>query len=898
MRLLRFFRRQHWNREREQELEAHLAIETDEFMARGMSLEEARYAARRKLGNVTQIREEIHEMNSFRLLETFGQDLRYAVRLLRLNPVFTLVAVLSLALGIGANTAIFQLLDAVRLRSLPVAKPQELYEVKVVSLHGRSGSFPNRYPRMTNAIWEQIRDHQEAFSSIFAWGDWNFDLSRGGRKQRAQGIWVSGDYFRTLEVRPLMGRLISSQDDHPGCTPIAVLSYAFWQRQFGGSASALGSTLSLDMQPVEIVGITPPDFTGIDVGHQFDVALPVCSERVFNKDQSFLDRRWAWWLAAIGRIKPGWTEERANAHLSALAKSVFEASLPEGYDEGRRNNFLASSLKAVSASRGLSDVRQTYEDPLFLLIAIAGVVLLIACANLANLLLARATAREREVAVRLAIGGSRGRLVRQFLAESLLLSMLGAGCGILLAGFLSRALVAFLTTSQDAVFLDLRLNVTVLGFAAAMAVLTCVFFGLVPALRGTRIVPAAVMRAGGRGLAPGRERFTMQRVLVSAQVALSLVLFFCALLFVRTFRTLSTMNAGFQTDGILVVHLATERAFTQKQWATAGHEMLERIRHAPGVALAARAENFPMEGDWSNNDVVPEGVAQGEKKRTLSFFSRVSPGFFDVMGISLLAGRDFNEADTATSPKVAIVNQAFARKIFGTDHVLGHRFSREDGVQMSSTTFEVVGLAGNTKISSLRDEFEPMAYVPDTQIWGPGLAETLVVRANAPPHDTMNGILESVASVNPALTSDFRVFKTQIQETLVPESLMATLSGFFGLLAGVLAVIGLYGVISYMVVQRRNEIGIRMALGADPGTVLSMVLRGAGTLIGAGLMAGTGLALLAARTAKALLYGLRPYDPTTLVLSVVLLAGVSLLAAAIPARRAARVDPMAALRDE
>src|SRR5437899_3281313 len=311
MSIKRFFNRSRWDDERARELESYVAIETDENIARGMAPEEARLAALRKLGNRTRVREDIYQMNTIGFLDGAWRDLKYGIRLLRLNPGFTLVAVLSLALGVGANTAIFQLLDAVRLRSLPVAKPQELYEVKMVTKNGRSGAFPNRYPGMTNAIWEQIRDHQQAFSGIFAWGDWHFDLSRGGRVQRADGIWVSGDYFRTLQVQPLAGRLISSNEDQRGCAPVAVLSYAFWQRQFGGAASAVGSTLSLDTHPVEVIGIAPPNFTGIDVGHRFDVALPVCSEPVFNGQNNYLDRRSGWWLNAIGRLKPEGIREPA-----------------------------------------------------------------------------------------------------------------------------------------------------------------------------------------------------------------------------------------------------------------------------------------------------------------------------------------------------------------------------------------------------------------------------------------------------------------------------------------------------------------------------------------------------------------------------------------------------------
>jgi putative ABC transport system permease protein len=899
MRLFRYFRRKQWDHERARELQAHLDIETDDFIARGMSPEQARHAARRKLGNLTQIREEIHEMNSLGLLETLGQDLRYAVRMLRLNPGFTLVAVLSLALGIGANTAIFQLLDAVRLRSLPVANPQELYEIKVVSPKGRSGNFANRYPRMTNAIWEQIRDRQEAFSSIFAWGDWPFDLSQGGRVRQADGIWVSGDYFRTLAVDPLLGRLISGEDDRRGCAPVAVISYAFWQREFGGARSAVGSTVSLNTHPVEVIGVTPANFTGIDVGHRFDVALPVCSEPAFSGKENKLERRWAWWLTAIGRLKPGWTPERADAHLQALASSVFVAALPPQFDAERRKNFLSDSLKTSPAAQGLSDLRETYEDPLWLLIAIAGVVLLIACANLANLLLARATAREKEVAVRLAIGGSRGRLVRQFLTESLLLALVGAAGGVLLARFLSQALVAFLTTSQQKIFLDLHMNLTVLLFAAGLAVFTCVLFGLLPALRATQIVPAAVMKAGGRGLTSGRERFTLQRALVTAQVALSLVLLFSALLFVRTFHKLSTLDAGFRTDGILVVSLDGQRAgYTPEQWPVLDRQLLERVRSAPGVDRAARAENFPMSGGWFNDNVSAADGDAAKAEGKLSYFTMASPGLFDVLRIPLLAGRDFTDSDTVGAPRVAVVNEAFSRKVFGTANALGRRFTKQDGVRRKTETFEIVGIVGDTKVTSLREDHELMAYVPDTLLKGAELSQTLVLHSDVPLREVMNSVLRSVAEVNPAINVDFTVFKTEIQETLVPESLMATLSGFFGLLAGALAVIGLYGVISYMVAQRRNEIGIRMALGAGSGSILLMVLRGAGTLIAAGLAVGTVLALLGARAASSLLFGLRPYDPATLFTAILLLAVASLLAAAVPARRAASLEPMKALRDE
>jgi predicted permease len=563
-------------------------------------------------------------------------------------------------------------------------------------------------------------------------------------------------------------------------------------------------------------------------------------------------------------------------------------------------NYISYSLKINPASTGLSDLRETYEDPLWLLMAIASVVLLIACANLANLLLARATARQREVAVRLAIGASRMRLVRQFLAESLLLALFGAVCGALLAGMLSRTLVGFLTTTQDSVFLDLHMNVTVLAFAAGLAVFTCVLFGLAPALRATQTAPAAAMKAGGRGITSGRERFTLQRILVSAQVALSLVLLFSALLFVRTFRNLSTLNAGFRTDGILVVNVDLQRAgYPDSRMLEVGRELLEHLQATPGVDGAAQAENFPMSGDWSNDNVQTESSRDDQSSRKISYFTQASPGLFKVLGIPILAGRDLNDSDTVTSPKVALVNEAFSRKVFGGGNPVGRRFFvRMNGATHENAAYEIVGLVGNTKIETLRENFKAMAFVPVSQRIVPSAPGTFVVHSSLPIRDIALSVLRSVNEVNPAISVNLSVFKRQIAETLVPESLMATLSSFFGLLAALLATIGLYGVVSYMVGQRTNEIGIRIALGANRGRIMSMVLQNAGALILTGLAAGAVLALLGARAANTLLFQLRPYDPLTLIASIAFLAGVSLFAATVPARRAARLEPMSALREE
>src|SRR5580765_1729947 len=419
----KFLRRGRWDDERARELDAHLAIEIDGNLARGMTPQEARDAARRKLGNTTLVREEIYRMNSIVFLEALIQDLRYGLRLLRLNPGFAAVAILSLALGVGANATMFQLLNALRIRTLPVAQPEQLAAIRIAGDHpNRSGSFNGRHAVLTNPLWERIRDRQEAFSSVFAWAARGFDLSTGGESRRVDGLWVSGDFFNTLEVRPMVGRVLTAADDRRGCAaPPAVISYGFWQREYGGSASALGRPITLDGHPFEIVGITAPGFFGVEVGRHFDVAVPLCAEPLSHGLRSDLDRNDSWFLAAIGRLKPGWTVEKAAAHLRAISPPIFKETLAN-YRPDEEKAYLDFRLGAVPAQSGVSNLRE-YERPLWLLLATTAMVLLIACANLANLMLARATAREREIAVRLALGASRVRIARQLLAESVLIAV-------------------------------------------------------------------------------------------------------------------------------------------------------------------------------------------------------------------------------------------------------------------------------------------------------------------------------------------------------------------------------------------------------------------------------------------------------------------------------------------
>ena len=892
--LTRFFRRGRWDAERAREIDAHLAIETDDNIARGMTPDAARLAARRKFGNSTLVREEIYRMNTIGFIETTWQDVRFAVRLLRRNPGFAVVAILSLALGIGANTAIFQLLDAVRLRTLPVARPQELAEVQIPPGSPRTGRFMSNHPRLTNPLWEQIRDRQQGFSGIFAWGTTGFDLATGGESRTAHGLWVSGEYFATLGVAAEAGRVFTAADDRRGCAPRAVISHAFWQREFGGDRSAIGRTVVLDGHPFDIVGVAPASFFGVDVGRSFDVAVPLCAEPIVSGAQTVLDKRDVWFLGAIGRLKPGWSMERATAQLTAIAPAIVQQTLPPAYEATDAKSYLAFKLAAYPADTGVSELRRTYESPLWLLLSIAGVVLLIACANLANLLLARGTVRGREMAVRLAIGASRPRIVRQLVAESLVIAVAGAAIGAVLAQALSRFLVTLLSVPERPVFVDLSPDWLVFAFTAGLAIVTCLLFGLAPAIRATRTQPAVAMKAGGRGTTEGRERFGLRRGLVALQVALSLVLVIGALLFVRSLRNLTTLDAGFKQDNLLVANLDFRRApIAEANRVAAFQDLTDRLASLPGVDRGGAGVHSPVSGSGWNNNILVDGV----RPKDYSNFNAISPGYFHTMGTPVLAGRDFDGHDTLTSAPVAIVNESFAKKFLGGKNPIGLTFQIEAPVGDPRPFNQIVGIVKDTKYTDLREPFGPIAYFPASQ-QHPDPSTQVILRSKAGPETITAEVTHAIAAVSPLISIQYVTMTETVQESLLRERLMATLSGFFGVLAALLATIGLYGVMSYMVARRRSEIGIRMALGADRRDVVRMILREAATLVGIGLAVGVGAALAAAQTAKALLFGLTPNDPATLAMAAAGLAAVALVASYLPARRASRLEPTIALREE
>jgi putative ABC transport system permease protein len=891
-----------------EELSQHLTDRYDEFLGNGVDDAEACRLLRAELNDGSLVAELKPLLSSSpeaavpgidkheRMLAGVKNDIRQALRLLRFNPGFAAVAILSLALGIGANTAIFELIDAVLMRTLPVPSPQQLADIQEIH-GGRIGSTVARQKEFSFAIWDQLRQQQKSFSGIAAWSTERFNLGEGGEARYAEGMWVSGSFFQVLQVRPMLGRLIAESDDYRGCgVRGAVISNAFWQQEFGGRSDVIGSKLSLDGHPFEIIGVTPPSYYGLEVGRSFDVALPLCSEPVLHGEDAWTNDSTTWWLAAIGRLKPGWSFKQATAQLSGVAPGIYAATLPAEYDAAARKDYLRFSLRAEPAATGASPLRKQYADPLWVLLSISGLVLLIACANLANLMLAKAGARQREMALRLTLGASRLRLIRQLLAESLLLVMSGAAIGIALAQGLSRVLIAYIGNTQDPVFLPTYPDLRVLSFTFGVALLTCILFGVAPAVQASNADPGTVMKAGGRGLTAGRERFLLRRGLIVSQVALSLVLLVAALLFVRTFRNLLNLDVGFRQNNVLIadfdfspLRVAAAHRLEYKR------DLLEKVRSTPGVIAAAETTIVPLNGDGWNEFI---DIPSASISRKLVYFDAASTEYFKTLKIPLIAGRDFSENDTPASPLVAIANERFARSFFPSSNPIGKTFEhRQDGGK-PNLVYRIVGLVGDTRYRDLHENPVPIIFVDEYQIADPGTDSTFLVHSNEAPSALIASLKDRAAQMSPAIVLNFSILRTSVLERLTRERLMATLSGFYGVLAAVLTMVGIYGIISYMVIRRRNEIGVRIALGAGKANILGMILREALALLAIGLVAGTCLAAAAGSAARAMLFGLKPVEPLTLVLAAGGMTIIGVAASAIPATRAAGVDPMMVLREE
>jgi predicted permease len=932
------FHRQRPGDDLEAEIRTHLEMEAQENLESGMAAEDAHYAALRRFGNVALVQERSREMWGWNALEAWLRDIRFGLRALGRSPGFTAVVVLSLALGIGANTAIFSLIDAVMLKSLPVRDPQQLRLLRW-TVQGTPGQMPagdvmhsfqgsmeqDRTGRTVGSSFSYptftlMQARGEEFSHLFAfvYAD-RFNLNAGGQAQLVDGQLVSGGYFSGLGVSTAVGRPIMETDDRAGAAPVAVISYGYWQRRFGGKASRVGEGISINNISVTIVGVCPPEFFGVQAGRSIDVWLPLHTQPQIEPDwsengRSIFLRPDDWWLVIMGRVKPGADDPRARAGLEvSLQQSI---GLPHDSTEKASPRAksaeppLATGKQAmpvvdlVSASKGLDELRRSSSKPLFILMVVVGLVLLIACANAANLLLARATVRRKEISVRLAIGAGRRSLIRQLLTESVMLALLAGGMGILLAYWTTSLLLKFLSSGPETLNLVVSPDFHVLAFTAAVSVLTGLLFGLAPALRTTRVDLVTALKetgSGASGATPHRRPgLGLGKALVVSQVAMSLLLVVGAGLFVRTLRNLENVNLGFNRQNVLLFGIdPTQDGYKGERLAGLYQELQSRIEALPGVRSASLSGSTLVGGGVSISGITLPGdapkSAEGSASRQV-YFNSVGPQFFETMGVPLVLGRKIEERDTSTAPKVAVINEALAHKYFGTSNPVGQRIAAGDSKKFDT---EIVGVVGDTKYAQVREEVPPTIYYPYLQNLEGVRLMHFEVRTAGDPKLMIPAVRHIVQSMDKNLPLfDVKTQVEQIDQTLFQERLFAKLSGFFGLLALVLACVGLYGIMAYEVTRRTHEIGIRMALGARRTAVFGRVVRDALVLAGIGMMIGIPAALAAGRVIASLLYGLRAADPLTLGGAALLMMAVTALAAYLPARRASNVDPMVALRYE
>ena len=825
-------------------------------------------------------------------------DLRDAFRALRATPIVSLVAILSLALGIGANTAIFSLVNSLMLRSLPVNDPQQLVQV----LAG-----PTR-TSWSNPLWEELRDRQhKLFSGAFAYSTQRYNLARGGEARMVNGLMASGRFFEVLGVPAILGRTFTPANDiRRGAgtddRQVAVISYAYWQRQYGGAGDVLGKTIELDRIPFTIIGVTTPEFTGVDQGQSYDVAIPLASEVLMrgSEKESAMDQRSWWWIRVMARLKPGDSMDRAITALRGVQPQMREATIPPNWRPKDIPNYLKEPFTLRAAANGPNSLGRQYKDPLYIIMGVVALVLLIACANIANLLLARANARRHELSVRVALGASRWRIARQLLAESALLSVCGTVLGLLFAQWGARLLVLEMSGPATAAALHVGLDWRVLLFTAAVATTTALLFGIAPAMRSTRVSPNDAIKEQGRSIV-GESRFGFGSLLVVAQIALSLVLVVGAGLFMRTFSTLSNVRLGFVPDPLLIVSVNAKRSTVDPSQRAALYERLrEAAASVPGVKSAALQNITPLtNSSWDTLIENPEGMSLPESERDV-YMNEVSPGFFATYGTPIVAGRDFTARDTLTSPRVVLVNETFAKKYFKGVNPIGRRVRNDPSPRETPPWKEIIGVVQDAVYDSLRNTIPPTMYQAASQAEKPGPNVTIAVRAAAgSPALLTRGVADALSRADGDVTLTFKPFAETVRSATVQERVIAMLSAFFGGLALLLAGIGLYGVMSYAVSRRRTEIGIRMALGAAPATAVRLVLLRVAVLVGLGVAAGAGLSWWAARfmDSSSLIYGVKPRDMGTLLTAALVLSAIGAMAGYLPARRAARIDPARVLRE-
>jgi predicted permease len=828
------------------------------------------------------------------------RDLRYALRSLRKSPVFLAVAVLSLALGIGANTAIFTLIHQLILQPLPVRDPEQL-----VMLAGRGKHYGgnNGPDRLSYPMYQEIRDKNAVFSGMFCTYPSTVSATFQGGTELIGADFVSGNYFPVLGVGAAAGRVFTASDDLiQGGHPLAVLSYGYWRSRFGGDNSVLGKQIVVNGRALTIIGVSPAGFDGVEPGRAPQIRIPITmKDELPHSEFARLNTNRFRWVEVFGRLKPEMTQEKAQAGLQPLFHQILNREVGEKpfakASPFVKQEFLKMWMEVMPGSKGRSNLRRTYSKPLFALMAIVGLVLLIACSNLANLLIARASARQKEIAVRLALGAGRGRLIRQLLLESLILAAFGGSLGVGLAIAVDRALIGVLPTGHTPLSLSSTPDWTVLGFTFAISLLAGLLFGLVPALQSTRPQLAGTLKDQAGSVIRGSSA-TLRKGLVVAQVSLSLLLLIGAGLFLQSLRNLKTLNPGFDVRNIVAFDVSpTMTRYDRKVSADYFRRLHERLNSLPGVESHTFAVVPLLEDDEWDNWVTIEGYSAKQDERPDPHMQYCSPGFFKTLKIPVVLGRDFNDRDVAGAPKVGIVNQKFVKRYFGNADPLGRHIGM--GIDPGTKTdIEIVGVVGDTKYENMREEIPYELYIPDAQ---KDFANggTVYVRAAGDPTTVFNMLRKEVQGVDASVPMyDMRTLTDQMEISLLTERLLATLSSVFGTLAIFLAALGLYGVMAFMVARRTREIGIRMALGAGQGSVVWMVLRETLTLAGIGVAIGLAGAYAVTRLIQTQLFGVEPTDLLTMAAASLGIAAVTALAGCIPARRATGIDPMRALRFE
>ncbi|MGJ5813223.1 ADOP family duplicated permease [Paludibaculum fermentans] len=889
-RLRALFQRRTLENDLDDELKFHFEHSVEKLKRSGLSEQEARRQALLDLGGLEQLKEECRDSRGVATLENLLQDFRFALRVLRKSPGFTLAVSLSLALGIGANTAIFTLIDAVMWRLLPVERPAELQ----LLTHGQGSSFESGF---TYGQFKSMRSQNRVLQDLAGWSSARINVSVDGAiEPPAAGQLVSGNYFSVLGVRAVAGRTIGREDDLvPNGHPVAMISHAYWNRRFGLAPSAIGRTIVLSGLPFTIIGVTPPEFFGLEVGSAPEIFVPMMMQpTVVPSSENLLENpgQYLTWVQVFGRLNPPLKPAQAASQLQA----PFGQQIPKG---GKFKSMENERLLLAPAAAGLSELRQEFSAPLFLLMALVGIVLLIACANTANLLLARAAARQPEFAMRVTLGAPRSRLVSQLLVESVVLSAAGGALGLLLAGWATRLLVAYLSSGRAPIILDLNPNPRILAFTVSVSLLTGILFGLVPALRATRLAAGPSLKTISGSTRGSFGNLWSGRILAVVQVALSLVLLVGAGLFVRSLQKVNSQDAGFARESVLVVRVEPKGSNQRNAEGALPRldrtyrDLLRRVGTIPGVKAAGMAQFTPTTPRGAN---VSYTLPAGEQLR--AFLSMVYPNFFAASGIAMAAGRDFTPGDLAeNSPLVSVVNETFARRAFPHENPVGKR------IALGNEVLEIIGVVKDARYLNPRGETSPAVYQPFLQVRTGRGQMALYVRVDGSNPAVLPQLRETIQNVDRELPMfEIQTLAQEMDAVLVRERLMATLSGLFSLLATLLAAVGLYGLFAFAVVQRTKEIGIRMALGAQPGNVVWTVMREvlAVALLGAAI--GVPAALIGARLAatqiSGLLFGLQASDPLTITAATLGMLIASALAGFLPAAKAARIDPLRALRSE